>query len=473
MLSGMMEGGTAVEEKSRTYCCIDLKSFYASVECVDRGLDRLTTNLVVADSSRTDKTICLAVSPSLKALGVPGRPRLFEVKKILSDYRIRTGKRVEYITAVPRMALYEKVSGDIYSVYLRYVAPEDVHVYSIDEVFIDLTKYIELYRKSAHELVMEMIRRVLAETGITATRGIGPNMYLAKICMDITAKKAKPDRDGVRIRELDIDSYRRTLWEHEPITDFWRVGPGIARRLANHRIYTMGDIARTSINNEDVLFKELGVDAELLIDHAWGYEPTTMEMIKSYRPSANSMGSGQVLMRPYSYREAEIIVREMTEELVLNLTEKDLVAGGIVLHVGYDTTSLSGYDSYGGEVKIDYYGKKVPKSAHGTVSFTNPTNSMKKLTRAAAEIYARQADPALKVRRISVTAINVIPKAENVEQVDLFSMGDTEDEKSERLQKSMVSIQKKFGKNMLLKGHDLKEGATKRERNRQIGGHKA
>jgi len=439
----------------RTYIAIDLKSFYASVECAARGLDPLTTNLVVADPERTDKTICLAVSPSMKALGVRNRCRVFEIPK-----------DIEYIMAKPRMQLYIDTSADIYATYLKFVSKDDIHVYSIDECFIDATSYLRLYRKSAHELARDMIRAVLQKTGITATAGIGTNLYLAKIAMDIVAKHVEADSDGVRMAELDEMSYRKLLWEHRPLTDFWRIGPGIAERLAGKGLYTMGDIARASLSNEDMLYRLFGVDAELLIDHAWGYEPCRMEDIKNYRPKINSLGAGQVLSSAYSFDKARIVMQEMAESLALEMVEKNLVSDSISVMIGYDAVNTS----YLGELKTNYYGKVVPRPAGGTIALEGSTNSMKKIAGAALELFERTVNPALSIRRISITANNTQPLS--FAQRSLFET-EEEDEEQQKLQRTLLDIKKRFGKNAILKGLNFKEGATQRERTAQIGGHKA
>ena len=458
------------------YICIDLKSFYASVECVERGMDPLTTNLVVADESRTDKTICLAVSPSLKAYGVSGRGRLFEVKQRLREVKALTGEEVTFIIAKPRMGKYIEVSSDIYEIYLKYIAPEDIHVYSVDEVFIDCSKYLKLYGMTPRELAMTMVRDVLRNTGITATAGIGTNMYLAKIAMDIVAKKSPADRDGVRIAELDELSYRELLWEHTPLTDFWQIGHGISKRLESKGIYTMGDIARCSLGkkgefyNEDLLFSLFGVNAELLIDHAWGIEPCTMADIKSYKPSSNSVGIGQVLTRPYTYEEAKIIVKEMTEQLVLDLVDKKLVTDAIVLHIGYDRENTG--VGFKGERTLDHYGRSIPRSAHGTAKLGSHISSSNAIMEAVLQLFEEILDENLTVRRVNVAAIRVLPEDSVPTQMDLFTDNRAvEQEKS--LQRTMLQLQKRYGKNTVLKGHDFQEGATKIERNAQIGGHKA
>ena len=486
----------------RTCIAIDLKSFYASVECVDRGLDPLKANLVVADASRTDKTICLAVSPSLKSYGIPGRARLFEVNrqvaKINSERRKRgplTGSSkdneevladpslaLDFHIATPRMAHYMEVSARIYGIYLRYVAPEDIHVYSIDEVFIEATEYLKMYRLSAHDFAMRLVRDVLAETGITATAGIGTNLYLAKIAMDIEAKHRPADEDGVRIAELDEMSYRRKYWNHRPLTDFWRVGRGIAARLEANGLFTMGDIARCSVGdpyqryNEELLYKLFGINAELLIDHAWGWEPCTMADIKAYRPSANSLSSGQVLTEPYDFAKARNVVLEMTDSLVLDLVEKGLLTDQMVLSVNYDTENLSDPErrrAYRGPVVTDYLGRQVPKPAHGSVPLGDPTSSTSKILKAVGELYDRIVDPALLVRRLTLGAGRVVTAdTQGGTQLDLF--GDpAADERERSRQEAILSIRKRFGKNAILKGMNFEEGATAVERNKQIGGHKA
>lgn len=504
-------------EENRVYVCIDLKSFYASVECVERGLDPLTTNLVVADLSRTEKTICLAVSPSMKAYGISGRARLFEVVQKVKEinrerskkisYRAFRGKsyhdpevradedlELDYITAVPRMAFYMEYSTIIYDIYLKYIAPEDIHVYSVDEVFMDVTDYLKIYKMTAHELTIHIIRDVLRTTGITATAGIGTNMYLAKVAMDIVAKRMPADSDGVRIAELDEISYRKVLWDHRPLDDFWRVGRGYMRRLEEIGLNTMGDIARCSLGkfedryNEDLLYKMFGINAELLIDHAWGYEPCTMQDIKNYRPSSNSVGIGQVLSEPYTYEKAMIIVREMLDTLTLDLVAKGLVTSQVVLSIGYDTASLDNPNAksqYQGEIAKDYYGRPTPKHAHGTANMRFASASSKYITDAVLKLYREIVDPALLVRRISVTAINVkkqadLPEVQH-EQLDLFAEpGDTtaekekeELQKEKRVQEAILTIKKKYGKNAVLKGTDFEEGATQRDRNKQIGGHRS
>ena len=481
------------------YIAIDLKSFYASVECVERGLDPLTTNLVVADESRTEKTICLAVSPSLKKYGIPGRARLFEVvQKVKQVNRSRkTGEpELSYIAAPPRMALYVEYSTRIYDIYLKYVAPEDIHVYSIDEVFMDVTHYLKTYGMTAYQLAQTIILDVQDHIGITATAGIGTNLYLCKIAMDIVAKHIDADENGVRIAQLDEKSYRKLLWDYRPITDFWRVGPGYAKKLAENGMYTMGDVARCSIGketdyyNEDLLYKLFGVNAELLIDHAWGYEPCTIAQIKAYRPQANSSGSGQVLQCPYPADKARIVVQEMTDQLVLDLVEHGFVTDQIVLTVGYDIENLTDpvrAKRYHGEVTTDRYGRKIPKHAHGTANLREYTASARMITDAVMELYDQIVNPHLMVRRISMAANHVLDEkkaADKTEfrQLDLFTdfTGGNEkkqqDEKLERekkMQEAVLSIKKKYGKNAILKGLNFQEGATTKARNEQIGGHKA
>ena len=494
------------------YIAIDLKSFYASVECVERDLDPLTTNLVVADNTRTDKTICLAVSPSLKSYGIPGRPRLFEViqavKEINAERRSHapcrrfTGKsyflpelnsnpalELDYITAVPRMLLYMQYSTRIYGIYLRYVAPEDIHVYSCDEVFIDVTQYLSLYNKNAHDLAITMIRDVLTETGITATAGIGTNLFLSKVAMDIVAKHMPADESGVRIASLDEYSFREKLWDHTPITDFWRVGGGTARRLYNLGLVTMGDVAHYSEHDERHLYKTFGINAELLIDHAWGWEPVTIEHIKQYRPAVNSLSSGQVLQRPYRYDECLIIVREMTDLLSLDLVRKGLVTDQLVLYIGYecikDPSQLKDYD---GELHLDYYGRITPKHAAGTANIHRYTASTQLLTTAVMELYEAITDTRLLIRRVNICACRVVPEGSvpahpEYEQLDLFTDYDAlerarqeEDirlEKEKALQLATLKIKDKFGKNAILKGTNFLEGAMTRQRNQWIGGHRA
>ena len=507
----------------KMYIAIDLKSFYASVECAERGLNPLTTNLVVADASRTEKTICLAVSPSLKSYGISGRARLFEVvqqvKQVnaMRQRQIPGGKftgssfdqnelkehkelAVDYLVAPPRMALYMEYSTRIYGIYLRYGAPEDMHVYSIDEVFMDVTHYLGMYQMTARELAAKMISDVMKETGITATAGIGTNLYLCKIAMDIGAKHVTPDENGVRIAELTEQSYRELLWDHRPLTDFWRVGTGIRKKLEEVGLYTMGDIARCSLGgvrdyyNEDLLYKIFGINAELLIDHAWGYEPVTMDLIKAYKPETNSIGSGQVLHCPSDFEQAKLIVREMTDMLVLQLVEKRLVTSQIVLTIGYDIDNLkssSGRKKYQGEIKTDRYGRKIPKHGHGTVNLDNPTSSTSTIMKAVLDLYERITDKTLLIRRVYITANQLtdekLAAAEPVyQQMNLFTdylkseVSEAEQkaekekqEKERKLQEAMLSVKKKFGKNAILKGSSLQEGSTTIERNNQIGGHRA
>ena len=502
------------EKEQRIYEAIDLKSFYASVECVARGKDPLTTNLVVADASRTEKTICLAVSPSLKAYHIAGRARLFEVvqriKEInyerlrhISDHRFK-GKsasaielqehpdwEVDYIVATPRMAEYIRVSAEIYGIYLKYIAPEDIHVYSIDEVFMDVTDYLASYKKTAHELAIEIIHDILRQTGITATAGIGTNLYLAKIAMDIVAKHTEADKDGVRIAELDEMSYRQLLWNHQPLTDFWRVGRGIARKLAMYGIKTMGQIARMSINNEELFYRLFGVNAELLIDHAWGWEPCTMPYIKAYKPEVNSMGSGQVLPHAYDFKKARVVMLEMADTLAMDLVDKQLVTDQLSIMINYDGESLrrSEYQEYTGPVGYDYYGRVVPRHAQGTIKLGRLTSSSRLIRKAVDELFCKIVDHSLLIRRINITAIRVINEEEALRerqvpvQLDLFTdyeaerkaieQEETQLENERNLQKTVLAIKKKFGKNAILKGLDFAEGATARERNNQIGGHKA
>ncbi len=504
----------------RTYIAIDLKSFYASVECMERRLDPMTTNLVVADASRTEKTICLAVSPALRACGIPGRPRLFEVVQKVTE--INAGRRAKapgrrfagssvdareladspelelaYITAVPGMARYMECSTQIYNIYLKYVAPEDIHVYSIDEVFMDVTTYLGTYKMSARQLAKKMIEEVLHATGITATAGIGTNLYLCKVAMDIMAKKTPADEDGVRIAELDEISYRKLLWNHTPLTDFWRVGPGYARKLEANGLFTMGDVARCSIgkpneyHNEELLYRLFGINAELLIDHAWGWEPATIAHIRAYKPEKSSMGSGQVLHCAYPADKAKLIVKEMTDLLVLDLVDKKMVADQMILTVGYDIENLSDpaiRRTYKGEVTTDRYGRQIPKHAHGTANLPEQTSSTRIIMEAVSELYDRIVNPHLLVRRINIVAGNVVPESEKretqaFEQMDLFTdyaalererqQTQKELEREKKMQQAVLDIQKKFGKNAVLKGMNLQEGAMTVQRNGQIGGHKA
>ena len=498
----------------RTYLCIDLKSFYASVECIEKGYDPLTTNLVVADESRTEKTICLAVSPSLKSYGISGRARLFEVVQRVKEVnreRLRKAPHhrfsssscidpelkkdpsleLDYVIATPRMAYYIEYSTRIYEVYLKYISAQDIHVYSIDEVFMDVTEYLNTYHMSAHELAMTMIRDVLATTGITATAGIGTNLYLAKIAMDIVAKHIPADKDGVRIAELNEQSYRELLWEHRPLTDFWRVGKGYARRLEEKGLCTMGDIARCSLGtekdyyNEELLYELFGVNAELLIDHAWGIEPTTIADIKTYRPAANSIGNGQVLSTPYSFEKGQIIVKEMAEGLAMELLAKGVQSSRFVLHVDYDHSSLQDVD-YDGETHINRYGKVVPKAAHATINLDRRTSSARLIREGFLEAYRKHVDPRFPIRRLNLTACELTSdtvREEHLEQFSLFEDAEKQDKESEALQKelerekkaqlAMLEIKRKFGKNAVLKGTDYLKGATAKERNQQIGGHKS
>lgn len=460
-----------MSDKQKVFACCDLKSYYASVECVDRGLDPLTTNLVVADESRSDGTICLAVSPSLKALGVPGRPRLFEVKERLAQIKATTGKTVEYITAMPRMARYLEVSSQIYGIYLKYLAAQDIHVYSIDEAFMDLTPYRSFYGWTAHDLVTTMIRDVLRTAGITATGGIGTNLYLAKIAMDITAKKMPADKDGVRVAELDEISFREKLWAHEPLTDFWQIGPGIAARLARMGIHTMGDLARLSLENEEVFFREFGVDAEILIDHAWGIETCGMEQIKAYKPATKSLANGQVLPRAYTWGEGRLAVKEMTEQVVLGLVEQGYVAEGVTLYVGYQILSRESASAYHGPLKVNYYGRKVPPSVHGTGKLGAPTASLSRITQAVLQLYDRLVDKKLQVRRMSIAAIRLCRKEEVAPQLSFYA-DQQDDGRETALLEATIGLHRRYGKNAVVKGMDLLEAGTTRERNNQIGGHR-
>ena len=498
----------------RCYIAIDLKSFYASVECVERGLDPLDTNLVVADAGRTDKTICLAVSPPLKRLGTGGRPRMFEVRRCVADANRRrladahghsfsgssvscaelsenSSLELDFIVAKPRMAHYIEFSTRIYDIYLRFVAPEDMHVYSIDEVFIDATSYLPAYSMSAHDFARLIIRTVLRETGVTATAGIGTNLYLCKVAMDIMAKHIQPDRNGVRIAELDEMSYRLFLWGHRPLTDFWRVGRGYAKRLEEYGLYTMGDVARCSLEREELLYQLFGVNAELLIDHAWGWEPTTIADIKAYKPQSNSIGSGQVLHCPYTYDKTKLVVWEMADQLSLDLVDKGMVTDQVVLTVGYDMENLrdpAKSKSYHGPVTTDHYGRAIPKHAHGTKNLKQYTSSTKLITQAVMELFARIVDPDLLTRRVYLVAAHVVPESslaheEVVEQLDLFTDQAAEDKRREveaaelererKQQEAVLGIKRKFGKNAILKGANLVDGATAKDRNGQIGGHRA
>lgn len=508
--------------KQRTYVAIDLKSFYASVECIERGLDPLTTNLVVADMSRTEKTIGLAVSPSLKSFGIPGRPRLFEVVQKVKEANaqrrfnvknhVMTSKscdynelmahpetEIDYIVAPPRMALYMDYSTRIYNVYLKYISSEDMHIYSIDEVFMDVTDYLSTYKMTARELTMMIITDVLNTAGITATAGIGTNLYLAKIAMDIVAKRMLADKNGVRIAELDEMGYRKLLWSHRPITDFWRVGNGYAKKLEKYGLYTMGDVARCSLNgpdiyqNEDLLYRLFGINAELLIDHAWGYEPCTIKEIKAYKPETNSITSGQVLQHPYTFEQAKLVTLEMADSLVLDLVDKKLVTDQVVLTVGYDIENLTDAfraDKYKGDVKEDHYGRNIPKHALGRTNFPRHTSSTKEIMKAIDELFDRVVDKDLLIRRLNISANRIIDEEsafrqwehENI-QLDLFTDYETkmrleareaaEKQREKNMQKALLDIKKKYGKNAVLKGMNMREGATAKERNAQIGGHKA
>ena len=503
------------ENKQKMYIAIDLKSFYASVECRERGLDPLTTNLVVADKSRTEKTICLAVSPSLKAYGISGRARLYQVVqrvKAVNQERQRKapqqtfsgssyndielkknpGLQLDYIVATPRMAHYMKYSTNIYKVYLKYFAPEDIFAYSIDEIFCDITNYLNTYRMTPRQLITKVIQDVYETTGITATGGIGTNLYLCKIAMDIGAKHVQPDKNGVRIAQLDEMSYRRLLWGHTPITDFWRVGKGYAKKLEAYGMYTMGDVARCSIKNEELLYKLFGVNAELLIDHAWGWEPCTIAHVKAYKPDSKSISSGQVLHCAYNANDAELIVKEMVEQLSFDLVEKGLVTNQIVLTIEYDIENLTNdrrRKAYQGEITEDRYGRKIPKHAHGTENLDHLTASYKLMEKAAMKLYQRIINPNLLVRKIYVVANNVVreetvkEESKKQEQLNLFEdyqeveknreKAKQKEEAEKRMQNAILEMKKKYGKNAVIKGMNLQEGATMMDRNGQIGGHKA
>lgn len=505
------KGGDTVEK--RQYICIDLKSYYASVECVERGLDPLDTNLVVADIGRTEKTICLAVSPALKSYGIPGRARLFEVVSAVEQInksRMFTAKikefsassysaselsknkklSLDYIVAPPQMRLYMEKSVEIYSVYLKFVAPEDIHVYSVDEVFIDVTHYLLAYKMTARELAVKMIKEVLEKTGITATAGVGTNMYLAKVALDIVAKKIPADSDGVRIAELDEASYRRILWSHRPITDFWRVGNGYKTKLENNSLFTMGDIAYCSVHNEEALYKMFGVNAELLIDHSWGYEPCTIKDVKSYKSQSTGVSTGQVLKEPYNFEKAELIVKEMTELLSLDLVRRGVLTDKVVLHIGYDIENIKNpkiLKNYSGEIVTDRYGRKTPKHSHGTENLSEYTASTKILCNAVNKLYNSIVDKNLLIRRINITACNTLKETEitkkNILQFDLFTdsnvaiknaeIHDLNLGKEKNIQKVIIKIKHRFGKNAIIKGMNLSEGGTTIERNAQIGGHRA
>ncbi|MDD5923763.1 MAG: DNA methylase [Clostridia bacterium] len=501
--------------KQKTYIAIDLKSFYASVECRERGLDPLDTNLVVADENRTDKTVCLAVTPSLKSYGISGRGRLYEVKQrvkeanagrrhdaprqklegssyLFSELQSNPKLEIDFIIAPPRMAYYMEYSTRIYEVYMKYIAPEDIVVYSIDEVFMDVTNYLDTYKLTAHDLAMKIILDVLNTTGITATAGIGTNLFLCKVAMDIVAKHIPADENGVRIAHLDEKSYRKKLWSHQPLTDFWRVGRGYAKKLEENGMFTMGDVARCSHENEDLLYNLFGKNAELLIDHAWGWEPTTIEAIKAYRPSTNSLGSGQVLHHPYEADKAKLVLREMADTLVLDLVAKDLVTDQIVVTIGYDIENLTDPErrkNYHRIIVKDHYGRAIPKHSHGTINLDGHTSSTKKIMCAVSDLFDRIVDPKLLIRRLNITANHVINEASALnknnkfEQLDLFTdyvaleakreQERAELEREKKIQKAMLNIKKKFGKNAVLKGMNLEEGATAKDRNSQIGGHKA
>ena len=504
-----------MDMKRRTYIAIDLKSFYASVECRERGLDPLDTNLVVADESRTDKTICLAVTPSLKTYGISGRARLFEVVQqvreanrgrlhdapghrfsgkscFLSELTANPTLEIDYLIAPPRMAYYMEYSSSIYSIYLKYIAPEDIIVYSIDEVFMDVTDYLFTYKLTAHDLAMKIILDVLDTTGITATAGIGTNLFLAKVAMDIVAKHIPADKNGVRIAELDEMSFRRKLWTHQPLTDFWRVGRGYSKKLEEHGMFTMGDVARMSVHNEDLLYQLFGKNAELLIDHAWGWEPCTVAAVKAYRPSDNSLGSGQVLHCPYTAEKARLVLREMAELLSLDLVRKKLVTNQIVLTIGFDVENLTDparRQLYTGPVVKDHYGRMIPKHAHGTERLETYTSSTKKIINVATTLFDKIVDANLLIRRINIVAGHVLPedeapnRSDDCEQLDMFTdyaavqaqRQKEEDElnRERKVQEALLTIKKRFGKNAILKGMNLQEGATAKDRNEQIGGHKA
>ena len=501
--------------KQRVYIAIDLKSFYASVECRERGLDPLDTNLVVADESRTDKTICLAVTPSLKTYGISGRARLFEVVQqvreanrgrlhdapghrfsgkscFLSELTVNPTLEIDYLIAPPRMAYYMEYSSSIYSIYLKYIAPEDIIVYSIDEVFMDVTDYLFTYKLTAHDLAMKIILDVLDTTGITATAGIGTNLFLAKVAMDIVAKHIPVDKNGVRIAELDEMSFRRKLWTHQPLTDFWRVGRGYSKKLEEHGMFTMGDVARMSVHNEDLLYQLFGKNAELLIDHAWGWEPCTVEAVKAYRPSDNSLGSGQVLHCPYTAEKARLVLREMAELLSLDLVRKKLVTNQIVLTIGFDIENLTDparRQLYTGPVVKDHYGRMIPKHAHGTERLETYTSSTKKIINVATTLFDKIVDANLLIRRINIVAGHVLPedeapnRSDDCEQLDMFTdyaavqaqrqKEEEELNRERKVQEALLTIKKRFGKNAILKGMNLQEGATAKDRNEQIGGHKA
>lgn len=498
---------------NKVYACIDLKSFYASVECRERGLDPITTNLVVADGSRTEKTVCLAVTPSMKQYGLGGRARLFEVmqkvkevnrqRKIENDNKNFIGKssndtelkkyknlELDVIIAPPRMAHYMKYSTNIYNVYLKYISPEDIFPYSIDEVFCDITDYLNYYKMSPRELVTKIIHDVYQTTGITATAGIGTNMYLAKVAMDIDAKHTEPDKYGVRLSELDEMSYREKLWNHRPLTSFWRVGPGYAKKLEENHMYTMGDVARCSIENEDLLYKLFGVNAELLIDHAWGYEPCTIKDVKNCKPERKSISSGQVLHTPYEYEKAKLIIKEMSDLLSLDLVSKKLATDQLVMTIGYDVENLTNpkiRKNYNGEITIDRYGRRVPKHSHGTINLEHQTSSSKIIIENMVKLYDNIVNKNLLIRKINIVANNLIGEENiqikhKIEQIDLFSdykdkteiikKEQLEEKQEKELQNILLNIKNKYGKNAILKGMNLEDGATTIDRNGQIGGHK-
>lgn len=475
----------------KAYAAIDLKSFYASVECLDRGLDPLTTHLIVADNSRTDKTICLAVSPALKALGIPGRPRLFEVKEKIAEINRNLDSPITFITAPPQMAHYIDYSKRVFQVYLKYVSAEDIHTYSIDEVFMDLTPYLKHYNESPKALVERILTDLYFTTGLTATAGIGTNLYLSKIAMDIDAKHMEADRHGMRISVLDEYTYRHKLWDHQPITDFWRIGRGYQKRLSELGIFTMGDVALCSLGspsdylNEDLLYNTFGKNAELLIDHAWGWEPCTIKDIKSYRPSSSGVVSSQVLHTPYTYSKARLVAREMADMLSMDLFSKRLLTNQLMLTIGYDKDNLLDKNiknSFKGEIVMDRYGRRIPKHAHGTLNLTNYSSSSEAIIEAISTLFDKHVDTSLLIRRITIAANNLYlegtePKEESYEQLDLFSSAPSKDQnnklKERRRQSAILSIKKKYGKNAVLRGMNYEDGATAKDRNSQIGGHKA